>query len=139
MLGPEVTDVTNELDLIPLLCRLALEEKLSPGRMRRRVERARSALASRRAEVEALGIDWSRQTLTRGEHSILRDAVAEGRREVDQLEKCLAHLHRWAAGGTPDNLQRALGAYDASQRCWKRHLRGVMELAPMMSCREYRA
>lgn len=131
--------MTNELDLIPLLCRQALEEKLSPGRMRRRVERARQALSSRRAQVEALGVDWARQTLTRGEHSVLLDAVTEGRREVLQLEKCLAHLSRWAAGGPTEYLQRALVAYDASHRCWKRHLRGVMELAPVMSCREYRA
>lgn len=131
--------MTNELDLIPLLCRQALEEKLSPNRLRRRLERARSALEARRAQVEALGLDWARQTLTRGEYSILQDTVAEGRREVDQLEKCLLHMQRWAGGGSPDLLQRALMAYDASHRCWKRHVKGLAQLAPVMSCREYRA
>lgn len=131
--------MTNELDLIPLLCRHALEEKLSPLRMRRRLERARAALSSRRAEVEALGVDWARQTLTRGEHSLLLDTVAEGRREVAQLEKCLLHLQSWAGGGPPEHLQRALLAYDASHRCWKRHVKALAQLAPVMSCREYRA
>lgn len=131
--------MTNELELIPLLWRHAMEERLSPWRMRRRLDRARTELSTRRARVEGLGEAWSRQALTRGELTLLHDLVSEGRREVEHLDKCLAHLYRWAADGSVEHLRRAQLAYDTAGRCWKRHLKVALELAPAMSCREYRA
>jgi len=129
----------TELDLIPVLCRRALDDRLSPSRMRRGLAGAREALAGRRARLDDLQRTWARWSLTRAEVQSLREAVAEGRREVEGLERCLQHLHRWSWGGARADLQRAMVAYDGAQTSWRRHLRAVLSLAPAMSCREYRA
>lgn len=125
----------TELDLIPILCQRALEASLSPGHVRRSMVPARKALEHRRAGLEGLRRNWGGQGMTRGEVQALRQALCEGRREVESLERSLHYLQRWSSGGVARDLQRALIAYEAAQRCWKRHLRAVLLLAPAMSCR----
>lgn len=125
----------TELDLIPILCRRALEARLTPGHVRRLALRARKALEDRRNALEGLRRSWPRQGLTRQELEALRRALCEGRREVDCLERSLHHLQRWSSGGGAGDLERALGAYESAFRSWKKHLRAALVVAPALSGR----
>ncbi len=126
----------TDLDLIPVLCQSALQERLTPKRMRLRLPGAQQALAQRRLGLETLHRRWSRQSRTRAEVQALRQAVLEGGRELEGLERCLRHLRTWSLGGGADCLRSALAAYESSQGYWRRHVRWVLALAPEMSCRE---
>lgn len=127
----------TDLDLIPVLCQSALHERLTPKRMRNSLAGAHQALAQRRKSLEAMHRRWSRQSLTRAELEALREAVLEGGRELEGLERCLRHLHTWSRGGGAACLRSAMAAYETAQGCWRRHVRYVMALAPEMTCREY--
>jgi len=126
----------TDLDLIPVLCHRALQERLTPQRMRLSLPGARQALDLRRKGLEALHRRWSQQSLTRSEVQALRQAVLEGGRELEGLERCLRHLQTWSKGGETGCLRSALAAYESSQGFWRRHVRCVLALAPEMSCRE---
>ncbi len=125
----------TELDMIPVLCRRAMERRLSPDRLRRRLAEVDRTLARRREGLEALCESWRQRSLTRAEVQALREALHQGREELAGLQRCLEHLQRWSGGGDARHLHQALAAYDSSQRCWKRHLKTVIALAPSMSCR----
>ena len=126
----------SELDQIPLLCRRALEARMTPRRMQLRLVAVRESLAHRRQGLEDLGRSWAHRSLTRAEFQALRRALGEGQRELEELEACLDHLQSWSAGGGAGYLRRALVAFDEAQRSWKRHFQLVLTLAPEMSCRE---
>jgi len=125
----------TELDLIPVLCQDALKRRLTPDRLRRRLARVDQTLARRREDLEELCQAWRQRSLTRAEFQALREAWRQGRDELAGLERCLEHLRRWSGGGDAGNLRQALLAYDSAQRCWKRHLKSILALAPSMSCR----
>ncbi|NMA28280.1 MAG: hypothetical protein GX934_10975 [Burkholderiales bacterium] len=125
----------TELDLIPVFCKDALQRRLTPDRLRRRLTRVDQTLARRREDLEKLCQAWRQRSLTRAEFQTLREAWRQGREELASLERCLEYLRRWSGGGGAGNLRQALLAYDSSQRCWKRHLKSILTLAPSMSCR----
>ncbi len=126
----------TDLDLIPVLCQSALQERLTPKRMRNSLA-VHARPAQRRKSLEAMHRRWSRQSLTRAELEALREAVLEGGRELEGLERCLRHLQTWSRGGGAACLRSAMAAYETAQGYWRRHVRYVMALAPEMTCREY--
>ena len=125
-----------ERDWIPILCRQALERRVAPGAVRRRLRSLRRELDDLDLSYRSRHERWAGLVRTRRERLHLRSLSAHSRRQVAMLARCLAHLERWLRAPSRPDLVHARIAWDFAEVAWRSYQAEYTFLAPDMVGRE---